>query len=348
MVRSHWGVKGMQGRGLTVGALGVALMAATLQGCGQDKPVPDAGVSANGPRLTVTASDTPDWQSVSAEVTSQDQAQVLARIPGLLTSLSVRAGDMVRQGQVIGRIADSQLTYQSAAYGAQAAAAQAQAAQAKAELDRVKFLAANGVYAKARLEQAEASASAAAAQTRAAHAQQASIRAMAGNGAVVAPANGRVLRADVPAGSPVVPGMVVAVVTSGPVVLRLDLPEGLAAKVKPGARVRVDGMSGEGSVTRIYPAVTAGQVSADVAMAGLDSSLIGRRMAAQLAAGIHRGIIVPRAFIVTRYGLDYVQVATKSGGVMQVPVQTSPAADAKSVEILSGVNAGDVLVGGAS
>jgi len=340
--------KGVKGRSLAVGALGLAIMALSLQGCGQDKPAPEAVASAKGPRLIVAASDTPDWQSVSAEVTTQDQSQVLARIPGILTSLSVRAGDSVHKGQVLGRITDSQLTYQSAAYGAQAAAAQAQAAQAKAELDRVKFLAANGVYAKARLEQAEAGASAAAAQTQAARAQQDSVRAMAGNGAVIAPATGRVLRADVPAGSPVAPGMVVAVVTSGPVVLRLDLPEGLAAKVKPGARVRVEGMAVDGSVTRIYPAVQAGQVSADVAMAGLDASLIGRRMAAQLAAGTHRGIIVPRAFVVTRYGLDYVQVASKSGGVMQVPVQTSPVADAKSVEILSGVNAGDVLVGGAS
>ncbi|WDF73634.1 efflux RND transporter periplasmic adaptor subunit [Novosphingobium sp. KACC 22771] len=333
--------KGMKGRGGIL-LLGLAL---SLQGCGQDKPASEATVAAKGPRLTVTASDTPDWQSVSAEVTSQDQAQVLARIPGILTSLSVRAGDMVRKGQVLGRIADNQLAYQSAAYGAQAAAAQAQAAQAKAELDRVKFLAANGVYAKARLEQAEAGAQAAVAQTQAARAQQAGIRAIAGNGAVIAPATGRVLRADVPAGSPVAPGMVVAVVTSGPVVLRLDLPEALAAKVRPGARVRVEGLSHEGSVTRIYPAVTAGQVSADVAVAGLDAGLIGRRLSAQLAAGTHRGIIVPRAFVVTRYGLDYVQVAGKTGGVMQVPVQTAPAADGKSVEILSGVNAGDVLVG---
>lgn len=333
--------------GVKASALGLAILAASLQGCGQDKPAPDVVVSAKGPRLTVTLTDAPEWQSVSAQVTSQDQSQVLARIPGVLSTLSVRAGDTVRRGQVIGRITDNQLSYQSAAYGAQAAAAQAQAVQAKAELDRVRFLAANGVYAKARLEQAEAGAQAAAAQTQAARAQQASVQAIAGNGAVVAPATGRVLRADVPAGSPVAPGMVVAVVTSGPVVLRLDLPEALAAKVTPGARVRVEGVRGEGSVTRIYPAVTAGQVSADVAMAGLDSGLIGRRMAAQLAAGTHRAMVVPRSFIITRYGLDYVQVATKTGAVMQVPVQTAPAADSGSVEILSGVSVGDVLVGGA-
>ncbi|WJT00850.1 efflux RND transporter periplasmic adaptor subunit [Novosphingobium humi] len=318
------------------------LMAAPLAGCGADKSAPEAITAPAGPRLTVKAADAPDWQSVSAEVTSQDQAQVLARIPGVLSSLSVRAGDRVRKGQVIGRITDNQLAYQSAAYGAQAAAAQAQAMQAHAELERVQFLAANGVYAKARLEQAEAGAQAASAQTAAARAQQASIRAIAGNGAVIAPADGRVLRADVPAGAPVAPGMVVAVVTSGPVVLRLDMPEALAARIRPGAKVRAEGMNG--AVTRIYPAVQAGQVSADVALSGLDAALIGRRVAAQVEAGTHRAIIVPRAFISTRYGLDYATVIGPKGAASQVPVQTAPASEGM-IEILSGVRDGDVLAG---
>jgi len=326
------------------GWLAMALpMAADLAGCGgSDQAAPEAAKAPAGPRMTVKAADAPDWQSVSAEVTSQDQAQVLARIPGVLSTLSVRAGDSVHKGQVIGRITDNQLSYQSAAYGAQAAAAQAQAVQARAELERVQFLAANGVYAKARLEQAEAGAQAASAQTQAARAQQASIRAMAGNGAVIAPANGRVLRADVPAGAPVAPGMVVAVVTSGPVVLRLDMPEALAAKIRPGAKVRADGMNG--TVTRIYPAVQAGQVSADVAMQGLDAALIGRRVAAQVEAGTHRAIIVPRSFISTRYGLDYATVIGAKGAPSQVPVQIAPAANGM-VEILSGVRDGDVLAG---
>ena len=308
--------------------MAVALML-PLAACGKAK-VDDAAVKPpSGPRLTVRASDAPDWQSVSAEVTTQDQAQVLARIPGVLSSLSVRAGDMVRRGQVIGRITDAQLTYQAGAYGAQAAAAEAQAGQARAELDRVRFLAANGVYAKARLEQAEAGAQTAKAQTQAARAQQSAIRAVAGNGAVVAPASGRVLRADVPAGSPVAPGMVVAVVTSGPVVLRLDLPDGMAA---------------QGTVTRVYPAVQAGQVTADVAMAGLDSRLIGRRLPAQVATGVHQAILVPRNFVTTRYGLDTVTVVAKNGAAFQVPVQTAPTSEAGQLEILSGASAGDVLV----
>ena len=334
-------------RGANRAAMLALLLMLPITACGPQQADEVAVKAPSGPRLVVAMSDAPDWQSVSAEVTTRDQAQVLARIPGVLTALSVRAGDSVRRGQVIGRITDNQLTYQAGAYGAEAAAAQAQAAEAGAELDRVRFLTAHGVYAKARLEQAEAGALAAQAQTQAARAQQSAVRAVAGNGVVVAPASGRVLRADVPAGSPVAPGMVVAVVTSGPVVLRLDLPEALAAKVMAGAKVRVDGMAGAGAVTRVYPAVQTGQVAADVAMAGLDARLIGRRLPAQVAAGTHRAILVPRAFIATRYGLDYAMVVARNGVVTQVPVQTAAAGEGR-VEVLSGVSAGDTLVGGAS
>lgn len=327
-------------------ATALALVLA-LTGCGGNKAADGAGEHgakvASGPRLTVAQVDAPDWQSVSAQVTTRDEAQVLARIPGVLSSLSVRAGDTVRKGQVIGRIIDAQLGYQAGAYGAQARAAQAQAEAAKAELDRVKFLAANGVYAPARLDQAKAAAHAASAATDAVRAQEAAVHAVAGNGTVVAPADGRVLRADVPAGAPVAPGMIVAVVTSGPLVLRLDLPEALAARLSPGARVRVDGIAGEGQVARIYPAVEAGQVRADVAMAGLDPSLIGRRLPARVAVGTHRALLVPRAFVATRFGIDYVTLVDAHGAANDVPVQTS-AADGDRVEILSGVNPGDTLV----
>ena len=282
-----------------------------LAGCGHDNSSPVAVKAPAGARMTVALSDAPDWQSVSAEISTRDQAQVLARIPGILATLSIRAGDTVRRGQVIGRITDSQLAYQAGAYGAQAAAAGAQAGQAQAELARVRFLYQNGVYAKARLEQVEAAASAAGAQVSAARAQQASVNAMAGQGAVVAPSAGRVLRADVPAGSPVTPGMLVAVVTSGPVLLRLDLPEALAAKVMPGARVQVDGMAGQGSVLRVYPGVETGQVRADVQFSGLDTRLIGRSVPAKLPVGTVRAMLLPRGFVTTRYGLDYVTVVGK-------------------------------------
>ncbi|MGE3690207.1 MAG: efflux RND transporter periplasmic adaptor subunit [Novosphingobium sp.] len=307
----------------------LALLAAPLAACGGDKePVPAASAPA-GPRLVLQPGDTVSWQDVSAEIATVDQAQVHARIPGILTSLSVREGDLVRKGQTIGRIIDNQLGYQAQAYAAQAT-------QAQAELKRVRFLYDNGVYAKARLEQAQAAAATA-------QAQYAAASAVAGQGAVVAPASGRVLRADVPAGSAVAPGMIIAVITAGPTIVRLEMPESLAGKVHPGSRVTSNGM-GAGSVIKVYPSVTAGTLTADVDMPGIDNSLIGRRVAAKVEIGSRKGLLVPLAYVTSRYGIDYVTVLAKDNSASQVPVQTALSSEPGKVEILSGASAGDTLI----
>lgn len=314
-----------------------------LAACGSAPEPPTAKVAAPaGAKLKVAATETIDWKSASAEIATIDQAQAIARIPGILTTLNVRAGDLVRKGQAIGRIVDSQLGPQSAAFGAQAAAAQAQAAQAQADLARVRFLYENGVYAKARLDQAQAVAMAANAQIRAARAQQSAVGAVAGQGVVIAPASGRVLRADIPAGAAVAPGMVIATITAGDTVLRLTLPESLASQVHPGSRVRADGRTG--AVVRVYPSVQAGQITADATMSGIDNSLIGRRLAAEVETGTRRALIVPTSYVARAYGIDTVTILAADGSTASVPVQTAPSSEPGKVEILSGITPGDTLI----
>ncbi len=324
------------------------LLALPLAACGSDTPPPPPPVSATaGPRLVLRPVQIADWQDVSAEIATVDQAQVVARISGILAERTVNAGDMVRKGQVIGRITDSQLAPQAGAAAARADAARAHAAEAAAELTRVEFLYKNGVYARARYDQAKAGADAAAAEASAARAQRVAVGAVAGQGVVVAPANGRVLRADVPAGAPVAPGMVIATITAGAAIVRLDLPESLVGPVHRGSRVRLGGSAGTGTVSKVYPMVSAGQVAADVTMPGLDTALIGRRVAARVEAGSRAALIVPKAFVSTRFGIDYVRMITP-GGAVSVPVQTAPGDDPETVEILSGASAGDTLAGAAT
>lgn len=326
-------------------ALAFALL---LTACGGEQTPGQSTATPAGERLVLQPSDTVEWQDVPAEVTTLKEAQVLARIPGILASLSVREGDTVRQGQVIGRIVDSQLGYQAGAYGAQAAAAQAQVAQAEAEWKRVKYLFDKGVYAKARLDQAEASLDTARAQVRAAQAQQSAVGAVAGQGAVVAPSAGRVLHADVPAGAPVVPGMIVASITSGPTILRLSVPESLAPLIRPGSRVSTSGIDGhatEGRAIKVYPSVVAGQLTVDVELPGITGALIGRRVAARIETGSRKALLVPIRFVTNRFGIDYVTVLDKGGRALQVPVQVAPSSETGKIEILSGVAAGDTLVG---
>lgn len=321
--------------------------ALALSACGGEparEPVSEALPAGNTLRLA--PSEIADMKAVGAEVATRDQAEVLARIPGILTALSVRAGDMVEKGQRIGMIVDTRIGYETSAYGAQAAAAQAEAARAGADLARIRDLHANGVYAKARLDQAEAVARAADAQVAAARAQQGASASAAGQGALIAPASGRVLRADIPAGAPVSPGMSIATVTAGPPVLRLMLPESAAGQVRPGARVIVDDAdmpAREGRVVQVYPAITGGQVRVDATLPGLSTQFSGRRVSASVEVGTRSALVVPRRFVTTRYGMDQVQLVSAGKRLGMVPVQTAPTADPAMVEILSGVAAGDTL-----
>ncbi|HRD27866.1 MAG TPA: efflux RND transporter periplasmic adaptor subunit, partial [Caulobacter sp.] len=167
-------------------------------------------------------------------------------------------------------------------------------------------------------------------------------------GAILAPTSGRVLVADVPLGSVVMAGQSVARITAGPPVVRIELPEGQARALKVGDEIRLsaDDLGGavtSGLVTQIYPSVTAGQVVADVTAANLPANLIGQRVRALVPIGQRQALVVPRRYVTTRYGIDYVRLVRSDASVSEVPVQTTAGPSADAVEILSGIRAGDVL-----
>ena len=145
-----------------------------------------------GEQLVLASNLLADTKTVGGEITTRDQSQARARISGVLVVLSVREGDMVSRGQQIGRVVDDRIGFETRAYGAQVAAAEAEATRARADLGRIQDLYDHNVYAKARLDQAVAASRAADAQTAAARAERGASASMAGQGAILAPAAGRV------------------------------------------------------------------------------------------------------------------------------------------------------------
>ena len=326
----------------------IVLAALTLAGCGaSDKAPAPQPAAVQGERLTVARAEIAQLKPLAAEIATRDQAEALVRIPGTLVELTVREGDEIRKGQVIGRVVDTRIGYETNAFAAQVNAASAQAEQARAELGRVEYLYTKGFVAKARLDQAQAAARTANAQVKAAQAQTSASAESSRQGVILAPATGRVLRADIPKGSVVAAGTSVATVTAGPPVLRIDVPQSLAKQLRVGTRFVMRDQAGlpdtAGTITQLYPAVSGGRVRAEAEMPQLSADLIGRRVSVLLDIGSRPGIVVPRRFVSTRYGVDYVEVAGRDG-VMSMVVQTAPAGDPATVEILSGVVAGDVLV----
>jgi RND family efflux transporter MFP subunit len=328
------------------GALGAALL---LGGCGETAPTaPKARQAPAAGRYTVREQVVADFKPAPATLTTRDMSEARARISGVLVSLAVKEGDMVRQGQLIARIKDDRLNLQTSAFDAQVAAAAAEATRAQADLARTRDLFSHGVYAQARLDQVEAQAKSAQAALEAARAQRGASAELAGQGAVLAPAAGRVLTADVTVGSVVMPGQSIARITAGPMVVRIELPEGQARALKLGDPVQfapedLRGAAAQGTVSQIYPSITAGQATADVTAANLPQDLIGRTIRARIKIGERRALIVPRAYLATRFGVDYAALVGPDGTAAQTPVQTAPGPTPDTAEILSGLSAGDVL-----
>jgi len=135
--------------------------------------------------------------------------------------------------------------------------------------------------------------------------------------------------------------------------LRLSLPERHAGHIKPGDEVIVgsrgmtdlgkDAPLGQGKVVKVYPEIASGSVLADVEVADLGDFFVGERTRVWIPVAMKTVVSVPAAAVTTRAGVDYVTLA--SG--IEVPVIIGQRFDDKgtpSVEILSGLGAGDTVV----
>ena len=129
-------------------------------------------------------------------------------------------------------------------------------------------------------------------------------------GKVLAPTAGRVLKVPVTTGTVILPGETVATVAEQNFILRLRVPERHARFLKAGDTVRIDGeelgANGAkfGTIRLVYPQIEDGRVIADAAVAGLGDYFVGERIRVWVSAGERDGIIVPGAFVVTRFGID--------------------------------------------
>jgi len=100
-----------------------------LSACGRGETEAEAPARAPAEgRITVQVRPVQDLKPVSAELTTRDMAEARSRIGGLLVSLSVQEGDLVRRGQPIALVRDDRIGLLTGAYDAQAAAAAAGAA----------------------------------------------------------------------------------------------------------------------------------------------------------------------------------------------------------------------------
>jgi len=304
-------------------------------------------------QVLVTPATVPDYKTVSAVLTSRDVGDARARIGGTLTRLLVREGEVVRRGQVLAVITDQRLALEAQAGAAAIAAAQAAAERARADEARYRVLFERDFLSPARMDQIRAETRAADAQLRAARSQGGALSELSAQGRVLAPADGRVTRAPIPQGAVVMPGEVVVAIATGARVLRLELPEAQAAFLREGQDIRIldagDGVAARMvRVRQVYPAIENGRVTADLDASSLEGEFVGARVRVLIPAGEREAVVIPARYIVSRYGVDYVRLVRDGGAVIDAPVQRGAQVPTDAVpdgvEILSGLDAGDVIV----
>ena len=297
--------------------------------------------------FTVEARTLPDRKAVFGQVESADETVARTRIAGTIESLAIDEGDAVRTGERLARVIDPKLVLEAAAIESRIEAAEARVRVAELERGRMATLRERGAVSQSTLDAAQTQLDVALGELAALRAERDVVEQRRAEGDVLAPETGRVLEVHVTDNQVVQPGELIATIACECYVLRLRLPERHARYVAEGDAVLVgerglsinDEQLREGTVRQVYPRLENGRVVADVMVSGLGDYFVGERTRVFVATGKRTAYVVPLAYVYERSGVNYVRVQG-TGPVVVQPGQRL----AEGIEILAGVEAGDVLV----
>lgn len=309
--------------------------------------LPQASLAEDFPLAPVSVTE---WKAVYGRIEARSRIPARARLGGTLVSLEVSEGDIVTAGQVLAQVVDAKIDYQLAAIDAQLQALAAQLDNANAELTRGEDLLARGVTTAQRLDALRTQVDVLTGQSAAVGADRKVVEQQALEGSVLAPIAGRVLAVPVAAGAVVLPGEAVATIGGGGIFLRIAVPERHAAFLQEGAAIEIETAAGPstGTLVRIYPLIENGRVIADVEVPDLPDSFIDARVLVRLPVDTRTALMVPETAVITRTGLDFVEVAGAEGPILRIVVlgQRQTLDGAAMIEVLSGLVAGDRVVTG--
>ena len=307
--------------GASRGALIALLTASTLAACGPAKtsaaPPPPQAVEA----VAVSAPRASGGVTATGTLERRREMALSFRIAGVLTKVSVEAGDSVRAGQVLA-------TIDPAAVDARQQASSSDLDKARRDLERAKTLYAKGYVAKVRVDDAESAVrSAGAAYNSAAFDRRWA--------QLVSPASGVVLERRAQAGEVVQPGQAVVSVAdlASPLVLRVPLPDRDVAGIGIGApvEVSVDALPGQvlaGHVTRVGQSADArtGAVTVEIEVAARPELRSGQiataRLASRVAAGANTGFArIPAEAVLEASGGKAAVLRLDNGRARRTPVR---------------------------
>ncbi len=302
----------------------------------------------------LAAADTGSAAGLPAKVVVpvEQMRVVAAPLAGLLTQVGAVAGQTVKKGQMLARLASPGLLQVQRDY----LQARQQADLAQRSLARDEQLFKEGIIAEARLQASRASQAQAAVAARELQAELRIAGATAGGGSltpevtVSAPLDGVVLEASAAVGSRVEAATALFTVAQlNPLWLEIQAPAALAGNLKEGAAVRIAGSEASGKLINVGRQISPGSQTVTLRArmdAGLDSLHPGQMVEATVAAAPQAGATagksatyrIPQAAVVRQAGQAWVFVQTAGArpGFQATPVSVAGNAGA------------DVLVSGSA
>lgn len=290
-----------------------------------------------------------DYRPVIARIEAGDTATARSRLQGVVTRLSIDEGDVVKAGDTIAIVTDDKIGPQIAALSSRIEGLESRIRQSEDDLARNEALYNEGFFPKARLDEQRTGLDVLKRNLASANAERRALTARQSEGRIKAPADARVTSVNIVEGSIVNPGEVIASFATLDGIVRLSLPERHASQIAEGEPVSLrlparDDEVRTAIIVKVYPELRDGAVIADATVQGGLDALVGERVDVLAPVGERRAIIIPREFVSTRYGVDFVRVKVGERFVDAPVALAAPLAVSDGTyEVLSGLKAGDTI-----
>ncbi|MEW6589742.1 MAG: efflux RND transporter periplasmic adaptor subunit [Pseudomonadota bacterium] len=289
--------------------------------------------------------------STEATVEAVKQSTLAAQVAGRVAAVNFDAGDYVKAGTVIVRLSAQELSSAVAGSRAQVAQAEATLANARANYQRQQQLFQQKFISQAALDRATTEFQAAEAAARAARAGVGQTAAVSSYTVITAPYSGVVSARHVEVGETVSPGTPL-MTGFDPKDMRViaTIPQYKLAEVKAAPRVAVEIPSLDKWIdatgVTVLPAADAATHTVKVRIdlpASLEGVIPGMFARAHFSVGSARKLSIPSSAVVRRSEITAVYVVGKGDKVSLRQVRLGTPNGRGQVEVLAGLNPGDVI-----
>ncbi len=336
-----------------IAVLLLVLLVAVMAGYFTDKIEPGLDATATvdtSEAIVVQSRDVPFTESVPASVEAKEATIVSSRLLARITSISVRAGDYVEQGQLLLELEKSDLLARAQQARERIRSVEARLTEARQNLERAEELHQRGLIAVADRDAARANAASLEADLASARQALEEAETAVGFTEIRSPIAGRVVDRFAEPGDTASPGAKLLSLYN-PFSLRVEaqVREELALALVTGQELSVELPSLEqsfaGRIEEIVPAADPGSRSflVKVLLPSARDLLPGMYARLQVPAGTRGQLLVPVERVAHVGQLDVLWVA-ENGVAVRRFVRLGGVTDDGLVEVISGLREGDAVL----